>query len=59
MERKETGRVSQVIGPVVDVYFENDADLPNIYDALEVTNAAGIKIILEVQQDIEKIQLEL
>ena len=52
MERKETGRVSQVIGPVVDVYFENDADLPNIYDALEVRNAAGNRIVLEVQQDI-------
>ena len=52
MERKETGRVSQVIGPVVDVYFENDADLPNIYDALEVKNAAGNTIVLEVQQDI-------
>jgi F-type H+-transporting ATPase subunit beta len=52
MERKGTGKVSQVIGPVVDVYFENEAELPNIYDALEVSNAAGNKIVLEVQQDI-------
>jgi F-type H+-transporting ATPase subunit beta len=51
MNKKAIGKVSQIIGPVVDVYFENDADLPNIYDALEVKNAAGSTIILEVQQD--------
>ena len=42
------GRISQVIGPVVDVNFENATDgLPNILDALEVTKANGEKIILE------------
>ncbi|NBN99147.1 MAG: hypothetical protein EBV19_07925, partial [Flavobacteriia bacterium] len=29
------GRVSQVIGPVVDVAFDNGVALPNIFDALE------------------------
>ena len=31
------GRIVQVMGPVVDVLFE-DGELPNIKDALEVDN---------------------
>ena len=31
------GKVSQVIGPVVDVIFD-EGDLPEIYSALKVTN---------------------
>ena len=30
------GKISQVIGPVVDVHFEKGSELPSIYDALEV-----------------------
>ena len=45
-----TGKINQVIGPVVDVSFDNTSKLPNIYDALEVTNELGLKIILECQQ---------
>ncbi len=45
-----TGKIAQVIGPVVDVAFDNTSKLPNIYDALEVTNEQGLKIILECQQ---------
>ena len=34
-----TGKVSQIIGPVVDVVFDNNEnELPNIYDSLEITN---------------------
>ena len=33
-----TGKVSQIIGPVVDVVFDNNEnELPNIYDSLEIT----------------------
>jgi len=49
------GRVSQVIGPVVDVYFNTkDAavDLPQIYDALEIKRPDGRSLIVEVQQHI-------
>ncbi|SFT69187.1 ATP synthase F1 subcomplex beta subunit [Lishizhenia tianjinensis] len=46
------GRVSQVIGPVVDVSFEKGVELPNIYDALEVPKANGTKVILEVQSHV-------
>jgi F-type H+-transporting ATPase subunit beta len=52
MSNSAKGKVSQVIGPVIDVYFEDNKDIPNIYDALEVKNSNGDKIILEVQQDI-------
>ena len=46
------GKVSQVIGPVVDVRFEKNVTLPNIYDALVVYKADGTKVILEVQSHV-------
>ena len=49
------GHISQVIGPVVDVYFEGtDAELmlPSIHDALEIKRSNGKTLILEVQQHI-------
>jgi len=46
------GHISQIIGPVIDVAFEQDVKLPNIYDALEVKNDEGHVIVLECQQDI-------
>ena len=50
---KNTGKVSQIIGPVVDVTFENNqAGLPDIYDSLEITRENGEKLILECQQHI-------
>ena len=50
---KNTGKVSQIIGPVVDVTFDNEAvGLPDIYDSLEITRENGEKLILECQQHI-------
>ena len=50
---KNTGKVSQIIGPVIDVTFENnEAELPNIYDSLEITRRDGSKLVLECQQHI-------
>jgi F-type H+/Na+-transporting ATPase subunit beta len=47
------GKITQIIGPVVDVSFESkDAKLPNILDALEVTRENGQKVVLEVQQHL-------
>ena len=47
------GKVSQIIGPVVDVIFEDDStELPHIYDSLEITRENGSKLILECQQHI-------
>jgi F-type H+/Na+-transporting ATPase subunit beta len=48
-----TGKVSQVIGPVIDVEFNTEtAALPKIYDSLEITKADGSTLVLEVQQHI-------
>lgn len=46
------GKISQIIGAVVDVSFEEGEKLPNIYDALRVINPDGLPIILECQQGI-------
>ena len=47
-----TGKISQVIGPVVDVRFERGVALPSIYDALEVFKADGTRVVLEVQSHV-------
>ncbi len=52
MAAKITGKISQIIGAVIDVSFDEKVPLPNIYDALEVTNEQGTVIVLECQQDI-------
>jgi len=46
------GKISQVIGPVVDVSFEKGAKLPNILDALTVGKADGTIVVLEVQKHV-------
>ena len=56
MEKDKTdersGKVAQVIGPVVDVIFEGSKGLPEIYEALEVFNEHGHRIVLECQQHL-------
>ncbi|MGE5424127.1 MAG: F0F1 ATP synthase subunit beta [Syntrophothermus sp.] len=49
---KKSGKIAQIIGPVVDVSFSGEGLLPNIFDALEVINNEGHSIILECQYDI-------
>ncbi|ANQ53400.1 ATP F0F1 synthase subunit beta [Thermosipho affectus] len=50
MSKKSKGKILRVIGPVVDVQFDEE-ELPDIYDALEVVNPqTGKKLILEVEQ---------
>ncbi|ASZ09538.1 F0F1 ATP synthase subunit beta [Chitinophaga sp. MD30] len=44
------GKIKQIIGPVVDVHFEGN--LPEIYNALELTRDNGQKVVLEVQQHL-------
>ncbi|MBX9853487.1 MAG: F0F1 ATP synthase subunit beta [Cytophagaceae bacterium] len=47
------GKVTQVIGPVVDVSFDGEGNkLPKILNALEVTKSNGQKVILECQQHL-------
>mgnify|MGYP001053216436 FL=1 len=45
-----TGKIKQIIGPVVDVHFEGK--LPEIYNALELTRENGQVVVLEVQQHL-------
>ena len=48
-----TGRIKQVIGPVVDVSFSgNESKLPDILNALEVKRPNGEVLILEVQKHL-------
>ena len=48
-----TGKVAQIIGPVVDVEFAaENSSLPKIYDALEIDRKDGSKLVLEVQSHI-------
>ncbi len=47
------GRITQVIGPVVDVAFDGAGNkLPNILDSLEVVKADGTRVVLECQQHL-------
>ncbi|NCQ06598.1 MAG: F0F1 ATP synthase subunit beta [Candidatus Moranbacteria bacterium] len=57
---KNTGKIIQVIGPVVDVEFSTEggsasgggvSNLPNIYDALEL-HVNGVKLVAEVHQHL-------
>ena len=48
-----TGKIAQVIGPVVDVAFEGEeVMLPPIYTALKIDREDGSELILEVEQHI-------
>ena len=49
---KNIGKIVQIIGPVVDVSFEQEGNLPNILDALEIKRADGSTLVCEVEQHI-------
>lgn len=51
------GHISQIIGPVIDVYFDTQGQdtekvLPKIYEALKLKRADGSDLVIEVQQHI-------
>src|SRR2546423_7553425 len=48
---KDVGKIVQIIGPVLDVQFE-EGHLPKIYDALVVKREDGGEVIAEVQQHL-------
>lgn len=57
--KKITGRISQIIGPVIDISFESDSVtedmdiiLPAIHDAVEIRRPNGQVLIAEIQQHI-------
>ncbi|ALO15646.1 F0F1 ATP synthase subunit beta [Salinivirga cyanobacteriivorans] len=47
------GKISQIIGPVVDVVFDQEkTELPEIYESLEIAREGENNLVLEVQQHI-------
>ena len=49
---KITGKVAQIVGPVIDVAFEAGSALPKIYDSLEIKRPDGTILVLEVQSHV-------
>ncbi len=50
---KIIGEIIQIIGPVIDVSFEETCEeLPSIHEALEVKRTDGQKLIIECQQHV-------
>ncbi len=49
---KITGKVAQIIGPVIDVEFASGSELPQIYDSLEIIKKDGSILVLEVQSHV-------
>ena len=57
MEKKITGYISQIIGPVIDISFEKDdsdtiIQLLSIHDAVSIKRPDGRVLIAEIQQHI-------
>jgi F-type H+-transporting ATPase subunit beta len=50
---QNTGKISQIIGPVVDVTFDKPGfEMPDIYDALEIKRDDHSHLVVECQQHI-------
>lgn len=47
------GKVVAVDGPVVDVQFDREQDVPNIYEAIETKSFLDRRIVLEVLEHLE------
>ncbi len=50
MSEKNIGKISQIIGVVIDVEFSEN--LPALFNALTVEMPGGKKLVLEVQQHL-------
>jgi F-type H+/Na+-transporting ATPase subunit beta len=50
MRRNIVGRVVAVQGPVVDVQFDVQADVPNVFDVIHTFTIDGLRITLEVAE---------
>ncbi|PVH26218.1 F0F1 ATP synthase subunit beta [Sphingobacterium corticibacter] len=46
------GKIAQIIGPVVDVNFADNDNLPKIFDALYIEKENGQRVVLEVQKHL-------
>jgi F-type H+-transporting ATPase subunit beta len=50
---RDTGKIIQIVGVVVDVEFEKNVELPAIYDALTVKHEDRV-VTLEVAQHLSE-----
>ena len=46
MSEEKYGRIVQIIGPVIDVAFDDESQLPNLLDALEIEFASSVTCIV-------------
>lgn len=46
------GKITQIIGPVIDLSFEESGKLPKILDGIEIIRQDGTKLMLECQQHL-------
>ena len=51
MANTTTGRIVQIVGAVLDIRFDG-GNLPEIYDAIEITRKNGGKLVVEVAQHL-------
>ena len=51
-QKAEKGRIISIIGPVIDVHFDEVS--PDIYTALQIKQANGETLTLEVEQQIDE-----
>ncbi len=49
----KSGRIISVQGPVVDVRFEQEGDVPNLYEVIETKSFDDRRIVLEVAEHLE------
>jgi F-type H+-transporting ATPase subunit beta len=51
------GKIISVEGPVVDVVFKNEKDIPNLYEAIETQCFGGGKLVLEVVEHLQDMKV--
>lgn len=49
------GKIISVEGPIVDVVFKSEADIPDLYEAIETQCFGGKKLVLEVVEHRENL----
>jgi len=52
--KRGPGKIVSVQGPVVDCYFEDFANMPSMYDVIEVETIDGEKLILQTMEHLTK-----
>jgi F-type H+-transporting ATPase subunit beta len=51
MEKKNTGKITQIIGAVLDIKFDAES-MPNLYNSITITRQNGEQLIVEVAQHL-------